>query len=385
MARIILFSIFFLVGQIALAQSQKAELPYRIVSNKILVDVEIEGKAYPFIFDTGGTAAIIDSIADLLGLEHEGDLNVTDATGTRLNYQKCVVKEMHLPKSNITITNYSFLSLPTPSPVQQFGAVGLLGSDLWQNHIVRFDPSRQVITITSAEHPVDADTAFRMPFSPNGQIWPIISLPIGTQEVDAMFDSGAYYLLSLKETDYYKLYSWQQTKLLERGFGKGSSGIGGTALLPHRKEVKRIRVAPIRMGAATLSNVISEDITPASHTLVGMRLLEYGEVIIDYSRREFYFLPFKTNIRVEQKFNNVGFNITDKQLCINAIWGEELRNKIKIGSPVIAINGKLSGEYDLMGILKNGLPAITGKKKNTITVQTKDGELVLPYETRSYK
>lgn len=383
--RILICLAICLAGLATSAQQHRAELPYRMVANKIIVDINIEGKTFPFVFDTGGTTALIDSLCDALNLKHEGAIDIRDVTGSKLTYQKAFVKEVNLPGSDITFHDYAFMALPTPSSVQHFGAVGLLGSDLWQNYIVHFDTERKVIVISSPDTPVAIEAKYQTPFTANSGWYPVMSLAFGDRKIDATFDSGAYGLLSLKEDDYYYLYSWNQTKLLERGFGRGPSGVGGNAVVVPRMETKRVLVAPIQIGAATLEHVITEELTTATRTLIGVQLLKYGEVTIDYSRRMFYFVPFRNPTQAEQTFSNIAFNITDGQLCVSTIWGTDLRTKIRVGAPVTRINGKPTGEYDMRSILLHGLPETTGKRKNELTIKTKNGQLTVPFTQMRYK
>ena len=370
-----LFVLFlFPIFQHGWAQQKKAVLPYRVVSNKMIVEVKINGKLCPLIFDTGGTMGIIDRVCDKLGLEGEGNITVTDVTGANLSFPKMHIRELRIPKGNVSFPDISVMKMVTPSPVERFGAVGLLGSDLWGHSIVHIDHKKQVIVITSAEDPVALDERYRVPFADKNKIWPVVPIQVGEHTIEAMFDSGAYGFLSLKEADYRNLYSWDMTQVVERGFGTGPSGVGGT-YIP--------RMEPMKVGIATLEGVITEELTTAQKTLLGIRMLEYGKVTIDYSRLLFYFVPYQEESLVEQDFYNIAFALKNNELIVSKVWGD-LKKVIKLGDKLVSINGKNAEKYDAQAILMKGIPSVTRKIKNELIILTKEGEKKVMYEKMIY-
>lgn len=380
---ILLISFTCLSAQWGWAQFRKAVLPYRVVAHKMIVDLKINGKTYPFVFDTGGTMGIIDRVCDELQLPENGSITITDVTGNNTTFPKCNVREVKIPKGNLSFANVPVMKMVTPSPVERFGVVGLLGSDLWRNAIVHIDHKKQVITVTSAEKPVELDDRYRIPFIDKNGICPVVSVFFGDHAIRALFDSGAYSFLSLKETDYRDLYSWNMTKLLDRGFGRGPSGVGGTQI--PRVETKRVWIAPIKVGSAILKNAITDELTTATQTILGMRMLEYGEVTIDYERRLFYFVPYQEISQVDVEFYPLAFELklAGKELRVSQVWGD-LKKSIKLGDKLVAINGKNIEKYDTREILMKGIPQVTGKKKNELTILTKGGEKKVIYEAIVY-
>lgn len=365
------------------AQNHKAVMPYRVVAEKLVVDLQINGKTFPFIFDTGGTMGLVDRVCDSLRLERIGDVTITDVTGRNITYPRLKAAEVKLPQGDVSFADVPLMQLPTPSPVERFGAVGLLGSDLWRNSIVHIDARKRLITVTSAEDTCAIDARYKTPFATAGDRWPVVPVRFGTQTVRTLFDSGAHDFLHLKEADYYALYSWGQTKLLERGFGEGPSGVGGTST--PRIELKRIRTAPISLGAAVLENGITEELTTARSTILGMRLLDYGEVTIDYSRGLFYFVPYREHTRVSETFANLTFAVqsSTRAFVVSHVWGD-LRNTVRPGDEVVRINGRDIREFDVMRLLKEGIPEVTGKKTNKLLIKGRKGTQEVRYERVQY-
>lgn len=369
------------VFQTGNAQSKRAELPYRLVSNKMIVEIDVDGTKLPMIFDTGGVMAVMDSVCDQIGLEQIGNMVITDMTGRKTTYPQARINKLTIPGSDMAFDSVSVMKITTPSPIQQFGVAGLVGSDLWTNSIVRIDPKKQVIIITTAEDTVAVDARYKTPFSNPRGMHPTFPCYVGKQKIDVLFDSGAYGLFSLKESEYRNLYSYNETKLLERGAGIGSTGVSGTDL--QWKERKRIRLSPLKIGAATLEDIVVDELTTANNNLLGVWTLNYGEVIIDYSRHLFYFIPYEETAQVDHEFRNIEFMGLGDKLAVKAVWGD-LRRQVKVGNEILEINGKPASKYDRTTILMKGLETATKKKKNTLLIKTRNGNIIVKYDKMRY-
>lgn len=366
MIRYYLLVLFLSLTLTTWAQSKKSVLPYRVVSGKMVVEVEINGKMAPLIFDTGGTMGIVDSKCEEYGLQEDGTLIVKDVIGKNITYDKMKASCMKLPGGDMEYKDFQVMKIATPSPVTLFGTVGLLGSDLLGNSIVEIDHKKKLITITTSEEPVDEDAKYMLPYVDKSRPWPLVSIKVGERDLDVVFDSGAYYFLSLREADYRELYSYNETKLLERGFGRGP-------YVP-RVEKRRILLSPLHLGGTIFENVVIEELTTSEHALFGLPMLEYGKVIIDYSRRQFYFIPYREVTRVKNELCNFRCHRVGEELVIESVWGE-LTKKLKVGDKVIRINGKDIDKFDKLELAMKGIPAVTKKKKNKVTFMTRKGEV----------
>ena len=116
------------VFQTGNAQSKRAELPYRLVSNKMIVEIDVDGTKLPMIFDTGGVMAVMDSVCDQIGLEQIGNMVITDMTGRKTTYPQARINKLTIPGSDMAFDSVSVMKITTPSPIQQFGVAGLVGS-----------------------------------------------------------------------------------------------------------------------------------------------------------------------------------------------------------------------------------------------------------------
>ena len=115
-------------------------------------------------------------------------------------------------------------------------------------------------------------------------------------------------------------------------------------------------------------------ISERNSTLVGVDLLKYGKVVIDYMRNRFYFFPYEDQVEDlagKVKNWNVGILPVTDRFEITTVW-DSMKDQVALGDQVIRVNGKelselkqsqleidallesVEGETTEIVILKNG-------------------------------
>ena len=181
--------------------------------------------------------------------------------------------------------------------------------------------------------------------------------------------------MSLKDSDYDNLYSGGACQTVSEGFGEGSISVGGMAGMAGSY---RARFPVVSVGGTKFRNVISETSTPP-YTLLGMKLLEYGKVTIDYPRKRLYFEPYEAEADLTSKHYNVNLRVKDGDLVVATVWSA-MKGVVEVGDKVVRINGKPAGKYDFCESIITGIPELKAKKKTKLTIRTKQGEKVIVYQ-----
>ena len=140
----------------------------------------------------------------------------------------------------------------------------------------------------------------------------------------------------------------------------------------------RVRFPLISVGSTKFKNVSSETSTPP-FTLLGVRLLDYGKVTLDYPRARFYFEAYELENDLESKHYNVALRVKDGELFVSTVWSA-MKGIVEVGDKVTKINGKPTGKYDFCESIINGIPELKAKKKTKLTIRTRQGEKVIVYE-----
>ncbi len=372
--RIITIWLFCMMTFSVVAQQYKTVLPYRMVGGKMIVEMIMNGTPRSFIFDTGGRTALTGEICEELGLTVTDSLVVTDVNSNQATYPIVVIESLLTPDGKINFKGVPALQLAQPSPFECFHADGLIGSDLLARTIVEIDGKAKTVTITSAEKASTISLRKMIPFVKAGM--PLISLQAGVgNNITCLFDTGCPGFFSLKNTDFEVLKSAAAFNILSEGYGEGSIGVAGMAAADVSY---RVRFPLISVGSTKFKNVSSETSTPP-FTLLGVRLLDYGKVTLDYPRTRFYFEAYEPENDLESKHYNVALRVKDGELFVSTVWST-MKGIVEVGDKVTKINGKPTGKYDFCESIINGIPELKAKKKTKLTIRTRQGEKVIVYE-----
>ena len=121
------------------------------------------------------------------------------------------------------------------------------------------------------------------------------------------------------------------------GFGINGVGLEG---LSHPVDMNKVNVKEMTVLGKKFTNAGSV-ISDKSTTLVGVDLLQYGKVVIDYMRNRFYFFPFDSEIADmggAPKTWNVSILPANERFEITTVW-DSMKDVVNFGDQVVDING----------------------------------------------
>ena len=217
------------------AQQYKATIPYRMVGEKMIIEMKVNGTARPFIFDTGGRTALTTQACQALQMAATDSAKVTDVNNVESYYKTTRIENLTTPDHVINFKNAPSLVIDEVKGWECFGVDGIIGSDLFANTIVTIDSQAKNIIVTSAEKPSTVSLRKMLNFTKGGGM-PIVSIQIApVSNINVLFDTGSPSLLSkviLKKSNWKPLWKWfpkgmekgvseylaRRTKLLLTGF-----------------------------------------------------------------------------------------------------------------------------------------------------------------------
>ena len=318
--------------------------------------------------------ALTGELCNELNIPVVDSVKITDVNGKEVGLPRVVVSSLLTLDGQINFSGVPAMKLATPSPFECFHADGLIGSDLLARTMVEIDGKAKTITITSAEKASRVSLRKMLPFVKAGM--PIIALQAGMgNDIICLFDTGCPSFFSLKESDFDRLKTAGAFQILAEGYGEGSIGVAGMAMADTSL---RVQFPLLSVGGTKFQNVTSETSTPP-FTLLGVKLLDYGKVTLDYPRARFYFEAYEPEYDLASKHYNVALRVKDGELIISTVW-TSMKGVVEVGDKVTKINGKPVGMYDFCESIINGIPELKAKKKTKLTVQTKRGEKVIVYQ-----
>lgn len=362
--RFLLIIVAFLSTFQLSAQKVKTIIPYRMVGGKMIVEMLVNGSAQKMIFDTGGATTVTRKLMSELGLSETDSMRITDVNSKASYYKRTTLESLKTGVDGINFRGFKVLIAPEPSPFICYGAEGLIGGELFKNAILEIDHRAKTITVTSAELPSTASLRTMLPFIQSGT-YPILMLTIGKTKVQTLLDTGYGGFLSIKNSDYKK----SGLTPISEAFAAGSVGMGGQAAtaLSHR-----VLIESMTIGGAKFRNITAETATPP-YTLLGMKILDYCKITIDYPRGRVYFDAYEKENDLTKPTNDFSLTVKDGKLAISTVWAS-LRGIIESGDEVTHVNGKPVREsYDFCESVTVGYPELKEKKKTVFTVNTKNG------------
>jgi hypothetical protein len=352
-------------------------LPFDLVDNRIIINVELNGKGpFRFIFDSGAGAIVSPEVARELGLKIEGT-STGGGVGEKL-VERGATNVALVQISDISMTNQDFGVISFADTKYVFGANridGIIGYSLFKRLVVRIDYEQKRVTFIEP---------LRFAYQGSGVIVPLdfdAHLPLVKGELDGVpgifvIDTGARSSLLL-----YGPFVEQnnlRTKYKANVEGITGWGIGG----PVRSQV--VRIGSLKLGAVEVHNLIarlslqkSGGLTNANRAaLVGPDVLRQFTTTFDYSRRQLIFEK-NGNYGKPDSYDRVGMwfgQEGDHFEVIDVIAGSPASEAgIKVGDQILAIDGQSAKALDLPTIrlkFKNDPP----KKRVRLTLQRDGGE-----------
>lgn len=346
---------FLLIGLLLLTQSifcQKSanlaqqdfleEIEFEWIRGLIFIPVEIEGKPYRFILDTGGALAISSAIQAQFSFEQVAVANVVGIN--KLSKKVPYVKVPSVRLGSLEFSNYNaIVSDYSEYPYTCLAADGIIGRDFLRDLILELNLPEKKIKLSdnpvkfnlpkAGEIPVKIQRKTSMPYikvevAPFGKEW-------------VVFDSGSDDLFSFKTKTIEKLRQKSKFKQhpVETYFGVTS--LGSTGIIPKPMAAYTTFIERLRLGDAVMEGFYA-DLSKRSRSRVGTGLMKYGIITIDYQKKKFYFQPNESIQKARAMKGSMGFlpRYEDGAYIVSALQvGSEAEKKgLKLGDTILQLN-----------------------------------------------
>jgi hypothetical protein len=334
------------------------EITADIVNNLVLVPVSVNGSTpAPFILDTGASTSVLDEAdAAQFGLTPGGKVTAGTAGGS---IDAATLRNVTLELGGVTLPAFDMVAIDLSGVEAGLGqhVAGILGSEIFKVRVVEIDYANKVVRLHDAPgfsyggsaRPVAMVFRDDIPL-----VRPIFVTPAG-EEMDTKveFDTGQAGALTLI-----------------RPFAIGAElmdpahpGVPITtgAILAGKVPASVMRIGSIRLGAASLTNVVT-NVTPTAEAagvsgetmgLLGGEVLRRFRVFVDYSRSEVFLEP---NGNVAEPFE---FDMSGMSLAAQGATLHEYRVRSIIPGSPGAEAGLVAGDI---------LVSVDGRASNTMTL-----------------
>ena len=340
--KVFLCGIFTLAFMSGYAQQQPAKrvcdtIHYEFIQDKIVIPVIVNGVKVKYIVDTGGqTGTDWDHVKAMGGVATGASNAISDHNDKKQLYQMAKVKNVQL-SPNYMLAEMKTMVLPVIGSFKSIGVVGILGGDAFAQSVVTFDAREQIMVINYPYRPDRLKITDGVEMFPGSTHHSIINMNLGGVETRVLFDTGADGFLLLTADDFKDIEDAGRGEKTAHGFGINGVGLEG---LSKPVEMSKVNVKEVTVLDKKFTNAGSV-ISDKSTTIVGVDLLEYGKVVIDYMRNRFYFFPFDSEIADlggAPKTWNVSILPANERFEITTVW-DSMKDVVTFGDQVINING----------------------------------------------
>lgn len=361
-------------------------IEYETINKFIIIEGIIKGKTRRFLFDTGASCMISQKLFDELNSPSIlGEIAVYDSNQL-VNTNK-VISLNHIILGGIEFNNIPTIVNDNDSNII-FNCLeidGIIGSNLLRNSIIQISSKEHIIYITDNPKKLDLEKKKSSPIIlASNQSSPYLWITIQNKrkrKVQVLFDSGANSFLSLS-LRHFNAFNKRRIPYEILSTAKGNSNIGLHGLA-NDTSIFRLKSHNLLLNQSVFTNV-SFETTMSNSSKIGVELIEYGVVSIDYIHKKFYFEPFFAEKKdLNMKFFPVSPMVKGKKYVIGIVWNEELKNKINVGDQIIAINNQDYENIAICDILKQS-STFPEKDEMSITLKNEKGIINTLILTRKY-
>lgn len=347
-----LITSLFLSVLVSLSVSAKfhAMVPYIEENGKMVVEAEINGRKGRFLLDTAAPCTVTHSFMQRAGMTAIDSLQIVDSNGNLMWTDVVGVDSLKL--GDVTFTQLQAVCLQKGNIVEAFHIDGVIGYNLMKMGCVKFDGRHKLFTLTSL-HPALSDSIQRIPMIYD-RFMTYIPVSVGENCVDTvMFDTGASGFYNMSGTSHSKFKLADSVPFEQVGHGKGILSLGAAGV-EQAVEKFRLKIPEFKVGDAKFNNVMT--VTTDGFSRVGSRILQYGDVIIDYSYGMFYFDPFSPALVLDlyEKEWDAVITVINGNLTIGMVWNPE-NSPLKGGERVTEIEGRRYDEVDIHEATTGGI------------------------------
>jgi len=317
----------------------KTEVAFEMRYGLIVLKVEIHGKEYDFLLDTGAPNIISKELALQLGIKAAGTGKAGDSQGGSRRLEFAAIDSIGIGDLQFLNTGAAIADLKQTNEIPCFKVDGMIGSNLMRKAIWQFDYERHIITITSNRDSLSIPSnAQTIKFHTDIVGVPLIDVQMnGQTEQNVIVDLGSNRdffsstktLEKLKEgglrTDIYS-YGYGATGL----FGKGKPDTTWNAL-----------IGSIMLDSLKLSNLVVSFCENKPKT-IGTNFFKNYRLVIDWSSGELSMIPIRPYDNTSQKEFNFSLFLKDKQVFIGSLLsvGNKVVDGPQLGDQVLEIDGE---------------------------------------------
>lgn len=352
------------------------EIAIELSNNKIIVPVTIDGKTYKFLLDTGAPNLLSKRVLKELEIQNTQKINAFDANNNVDTLQMAQIQNISIGNLNVKDNIALISDLDNHFILKCFKLDGFIGSNFFRNSILKISLKDKKITITDDIKKLQLKSKpsnLKLVGQQNSPYARITFIGKNGKKAteDVLIDSGmdGFYEISNRA---YKIFSAENVlEELSRSSGTGSIGLFGSAPV---KEQVLVKSNVLKLNDTSFKNLITTT-TDDNNSRLGLELANYGDIIIDFIHKKFYFEGEKEVI-FDKKAPIYSSTIVDNKYSVGFVWDKDYQEKLKFGDEIIRIKNYKLSEMDFCEIV-NLRNTLRDEENYEMEIKTKDNKTTL--------
>ena len=286
--------------------------------NQVYVPVEINGKRYRFLFDTGAAQAVVYADTPIEGCTPAGWIRSHDAIGASDTVSMVILPALKL--GNITMNGCQ--ATIQQRPVRGRNIDGILGFNIINCGLTaKIDVRNRQLILTDNKkfykQEKGQETRYRLKF----HVPYLIINPFGRYQESVLFDTGSRQLYVMNRQSFdacaEKAGTLIESQVEGRSMGRHAIGHFGVEPL---SEVIFLHLSDLRMCGSSFCDL--HTLTSLGESHIGARLLEYGAVVFNPRKKRLRFQLYEpqTQIAVGNKPMDIAFVAENGMPCVGLVW-----------------------------------------------------------------
>jgi hypothetical protein len=313
-------------------------IPYQTEIGKIILPVTINDKTYRFLLDTGAPNLFSSELLKELNITEGDSINVNDANNQDQKMKFAIVPQVKI--GNLIFENQAGLiyNFEEHNFLSCYKIDGFIGSNLLRNSIIKINGANKTIIITNKIKSLNIDKKpIKMKLVGN-QKSPYVELNfIGKNKEKAsdmvLMDTGMDGLYDMSKRAYTIFEKGKIFEALFTATGIGDSGLFGVG---NSNEQKLLEIENANLNQQIINNIMVST-TSDDNSRIGLEILKYGNVTLDFLNKKFYFESPKT-IDVKEKVPKFYTSVQNDNIVIGIVWDEKLKTLMNTGDEVISVD-----------------------------------------------
>lgn len=305
---------------------------------QVLLPVEIGGRSYRFLFDTGAAQAVVYADTPIDGCRPAGLIRSQDATGAIDTVQLVTLPPMTLGQLTLTGCQATILR----RPVAGRNIDGIIGFDLINRGLsAKIDVNHRLLILTDCKDFFRSEQTFSTRYKLKYHVPYVKVSPAGRYKEYTLFDTGSrsLYGISRQSFDACRAKIGAEADSLIEGRSQGRHAIGhfGSERL---SEVFFLHLQ--RLSAFDHAFCDVHTVTTQGESHLGAGLLNYGAVIFLPHKKRICFQPYNQQVKtiVSNRQQDIAFVPEGAMPSVGLIWeqGEPYRLGFRQGDIITKID-----------------------------------------------